>query len=81
MLIKELMGKRPKYGEGCYFAENATVIGDVEMGGDSLAVGQGDGQRAVRVLLECCFELGNGHGLVGDPPSSRMRGTSEGKRY
>lgn len=32
MLIKELMGKRPKYGEGCYFAENATLIGDVEMG-------------------------------------------------
>lgn len=31
-LIKELKGKSPKFGKNCYFAENATVIGDVIMG-------------------------------------------------
>lgn len=31
-LIKEVRGKRPVWGEGCFFAENATLIGDVEMG-------------------------------------------------
>lgn len=31
-LIKELNGIKPKYGEGYYFSENATIIGDVTMG-------------------------------------------------
>jgi carbonic anhydrase/acetyltransferase-like protein (isoleucine patch superfamily) len=31
-LIKEVRGKRPVWGEGCFLAENATLIGDVEMG-------------------------------------------------
>ena len=31
-LIKELKGIKPQYGENCFFAENATVIGDVKMG-------------------------------------------------
>lgn len=34
MIIKELLGKTPQYGENCYFAENAVVVGDVEMGDD-----------------------------------------------
>lgn len=32
MLIRELNGKTPQFGENCFFAENATVIGDVVMG-------------------------------------------------
>ncbi|TRZ45760.1 gamma carbonic anhydrase family protein [Robertkochia solimangrovi] len=32
MLIKSVNGKSPVYGEDCYFAENATLIGEVEMG-------------------------------------------------
>ncbi len=33
-IIKELKGKTPKYGKNCYFAENAAIIGDIEMGDD-----------------------------------------------
>ena len=33
-LIKPVQGKWPKHGENCYFAENATIVGDVEMGDD-----------------------------------------------
>ena len=33
-LIKELNGTEPKWGENCYFSENATVIGQVTMGND-----------------------------------------------
>lgn len=32
MIIRELNGKRPQYGEGCFFAETAVIIGDVVMG-------------------------------------------------
>lgn len=31
-LIKEVRGKMPSWGKDCYFAENATVVGDVQMG-------------------------------------------------
>lgn len=31
-LIKEVRGFTPQWGENCYFAENATVVGDVVMG-------------------------------------------------
>ncbi len=31
-IIKELRGFKPKYGKNCFFAENAVIIGDVEMG-------------------------------------------------
>lgn len=31
-LIKTVCGKSPKWGEGCYFSENATIVGDVELG-------------------------------------------------
>lgn len=31
-LIKEVRGFSPKWGENCYFAENATLVGDVIMG-------------------------------------------------
>ncbi|HIE45934.1 MAG TPA: gamma carbonic anhydrase family protein [Flavobacteriaceae bacterium] len=32
MIIKELNGKKPKFGKDCFIAENAAIIGDVEMG-------------------------------------------------
>ena len=32
MIIKELNGKTPKFGKDCFIAENAAIIGDVEMG-------------------------------------------------
>lgn len=32
MILKKLKGITPKYGNNCFFAENAAVIGDVEMG-------------------------------------------------
>jgi carbonic anhydrase/acetyltransferase-like protein (isoleucine patch superfamily) len=31
-LIKPVLGVSPQHGEGCYFAENATIVGDVVMG-------------------------------------------------
>ena len=31
-LVKEVRGKHPRMGEGCYLAENCTIVGDVEMG-------------------------------------------------
>lgn len=33
-LIKSVRGFTPQYGENCYFADNATIIGDVIMGDD-----------------------------------------------
>ncbi len=33
-LIKELNGKKPQFGKNCFLAENATIIGQVEMGND-----------------------------------------------
>jgi len=32
MIIKTLLGKTPKFGAACFFAENASIIGDVVMG-------------------------------------------------
>jgi carbonic anhydrase/acetyltransferase-like protein (isoleucine patch superfamily) len=32
MLIREVNGKMPQFGEDCFLAENATVVGDVVMG-------------------------------------------------
>lgn len=32
MVIKGVRGKSPKMGEDCFIAENATIIGDVQMG-------------------------------------------------
>jgi carbonic anhydrase/acetyltransferase-like protein (isoleucine patch superfamily) len=32
MIIKELNGVMPKFGEDCFFAENAVIVGDVVMG-------------------------------------------------
>ena len=31
-LIKKVLGKSPQFGENCWFAENSTIVGDVEMG-------------------------------------------------
>jgi len=33
-LVKTVNGQTPKFGENCYLADNATVIGDVMMGDD-----------------------------------------------
>lgn len=33
-LIKTVRGLVPRFGKNCYLAENATVVGDVEMGDD-----------------------------------------------
>lgn len=33
-LIKEVLGKKPQFGENCFLAENATIVGDVQMGND-----------------------------------------------
>lgn len=33
-LIKSVNGIGPKFGKNCYLAENATIVGDVEMGDD-----------------------------------------------
>ena len=33
-IIKTIQGKSPKFGANCYLAENACVIGEVEMGDD-----------------------------------------------
>jgi len=33
-LIKSLLGKTPVFGDNCYLAETATIIGDVEVGND-----------------------------------------------
>jgi len=32
--IKTVRGFTPEYGENCFFAENATIVGDVKMGKD-----------------------------------------------
>jgi carbonic anhydrase/acetyltransferase-like protein (isoleucine patch superfamily) len=31
-IIKELRGYKPKFGENCFFAENAVIVGDVTLG-------------------------------------------------
>lgn len=31
-LIKTIKNKQPKYGSNCFFADNATIVGDVTMG-------------------------------------------------
>ena len=31
-LIRDVKGKSPVYGEGCFFADNATIVGEVHMG-------------------------------------------------
>lgn len=33
-LIKSVKGKTPVFGKNCYLAENATIVGEVEMGND-----------------------------------------------
>lgn len=33
-IIKAVRGKHPKMGENCFIAENATIVGEVEMGDD-----------------------------------------------
>lgn len=33
-LIKSCRGNTPEFGEGCWFAENATIVGDVKMGNE-----------------------------------------------
>ena len=33
-IIKSVRGKSPVFGSDCYVAENATIVGDVEMGNE-----------------------------------------------
>lgn len=33
-IIKELKGHTPKFGENCFLADNAVIVGEVEMGDD-----------------------------------------------
>jgi gamma-carbonic anhydrase len=33
-IIKELNGKQPQFGENCFLADNAVIVGDVQMGND-----------------------------------------------
>ncbi|WP_413532953.1 gamma carbonic anhydrase family protein [Empedobacter brevis] len=33
-IIKELNGHAPKFGENCFLADNAVIVGEVEMGND-----------------------------------------------
>jgi len=33
-IIKTVKGFKPKYGKNCFFAENAVLVGDIEMGDD-----------------------------------------------
>lgn len=33
-LLKKVRGFTPQYGENCFFADNATIVGDVVMGND-----------------------------------------------
>lgn len=50
-LIKPVEGKHPVFGENCWLAENATVVGDVEMGNECTvwfsAVVRGDVNKIV----------------------------------
>ncbi|QCX37471.1 gamma carbonic anhydrase family protein [Aureibaculum algae] len=32
MIIRELNGKKPQFGDDCFIAENAVIVGDVQMG-------------------------------------------------
>ena len=32
MLIKSVLGKRPLWGKDCFFADNASIIGDIVIG-------------------------------------------------
>ncbi len=34
MIIREVNGVSPTYGENCFFAENVVLVGDVQMGND-----------------------------------------------
>ena len=34
MIIREVRGKHPQYGNNCFFAENAVLVGDVVLGDD-----------------------------------------------
>ena len=68
-LIKSVRGFEPKFGENCFFAENATIIGDVIAGSDCSfwfnAVVRGD-VNSIRVgnkvniqdgaVIHCTFE-------------------------
>lgn len=33
-IIKEVRGKKPVWGSNCFFAENSTILGEVEMGNE-----------------------------------------------
>ena len=47
MILREVRGHSPKFGNDCFIAENATIVGEVEMGNQCSiwfnAVVRGDG--------------------------------------
>lgn len=68
-LIKSIKGISPLFGEGCYLAENAVIVGDVQMGNDCSvwfhAVIRGDVNRIVMgnkvnvqdgAIIHCTYE-------------------------
>lgn len=76
-LIKSIRGLVPRWGRGCYFSENATIVGEVTMGDECSvwfnAVVRGDvapitiGHR-VNVQDGACIHVTNGTGpvVIGD---------------
>lgn len=72
-LIKSIKGLAPHWGEGCYFSENATIVGEVTMGkecsvwfnavvrGDVAPITMGDG---VNVQDGACIHVTNTTGPV-----------------
>lgn len=72
-LIKSIKGLTPKWGEGCYFSENATIVGEVSMGDECSvwfnAVVRGDVApitmgNAVNVQDGACIHVTNTTGPV-----------------
>jgi carbonic anhydrase/acetyltransferase-like protein (isoleucine patch superfamily) len=54
-LILPVRGINPKFGENCFFAENATIVGEVEMGAivmDHAIIETGSIVAAGAVILE-----------------------------
>jgi len=79
-LVREVRGHHPQWGEGCFIAENATIVGDVIMGDQCSvwfnAVIRGD-VNAIRIgnkvniqdgaVIHCTYEQSQTH--IGDEVS------------
>ena len=70
-LIKSVRGFTPEFGENCFLADNATIIGDVKMGqncsiwfstvlrGDVNSIRMGDGVNIQTLYEKSTIEIGN----------------------